>query len=82
MVAYFRVCDKATMTTDEIQWLNGHFDLVEILHGQMDIAGFNELIKGCCFTNISNRRTDLLDYIISNNLYYFNSVLSLRSTLK
>ena len=73
MVAYFRVCDKATMTTYEIQWLNGHFDLVEILHGQMDIAGFNELIKGCCFTNISNRRTDLLDYIISNNLYQLNT---------
>lgn len=73
MVAYFRVCDKAAMTTDEIQWLNGHFDLVEILHGQMDIAGFNELIKGCCFTNISNRRTDLLDYIISNNLYQLNT---------
>ena len=73
MVAYFRVCDKAIMTTDEIQWLNGHFDLVEILHGQMDIAGFNELIKSCCFTNISNKRTDLLDYIISNNLYQLNT---------
>ena len=73
MVAYFRVCDKATMTTDEIQWLNGHFDLVEILHGQMDIADFNDLIKGCCFTNISNNRTDLLDYIISNNLYQLNT---------
>ena len=73
MVAYFRVCDKATMTTDEIQWLSGHFDLVEILHGQMDIADFNDLIKGCCFTNISNNRTDLLDYIISNNLYQLNT---------
>lgn len=73
MVAYFRVCDKATMTTDEIQWLNGHFDLVEILHGQMDIADFNDLIKGSCFTNISNNRTDLLDYIISNNLYQLNT---------
>ena len=73
MVAYFRVCDKATMTTDEIQWLNGHFDLVEILHGQMDIADFNDLIKGCCFTSISNNRTDLLDYIISNNLYQLNT---------
>lgn len=73
MVAYFRVCNKATMTTDEIQWLNGHFNLVEILHGLMDIAGFNELIKGCCFTNISNNRTDLLDYIISNNLYQLNT---------
>ena len=73
MVAYFRICDKATMTTDEIQWLNGHFDLVEILHGQMDIADFNDLIKGCCFTNISNNRTDLLDYIISNNLYQLNT---------
>lgn len=73
MVAYVRVCDKATMTTDEIQWLNGHFDLVEILHGQMNIADFNDLIKGCCFTNISNNRTDLLDYIISNNLYQLNT---------
>lgn len=73
MVAYFMVCDKATMSTDEIQWLNDHFDLVEILHGQMDIADFNDLIKGCCFTNISNNRTDLLDYIISNNLYQLNT---------
>ena len=73
IVAYFRVCDKATMTTDEIQWLNGHFYLVETLHGQMEILGFNELIKDCCFAKINNKRTDLVDYIISKKLYQINT---------
>lgn len=73
MVAYFMVCDKATMTTDEMQWLNDHFDLVETLHSQMDILDFNELIKECCFAKINNKREDLVDYIISNNLYQINT---------
>lgn len=73
MVAYFMVCDKMSMTADEIEWLNDHFDLIEILHSQMDIADFNELIKDCCFTDISNKRKNLVDYIISNNLYQINT---------
>lgn len=73
MVAYFRVCDKESMSTDEIQWLNDHFDLVETLHGQMDIADFNKLIKDCHFAKISNKRKDLIDYIISNKLYQINA---------
>jgi len=73
MVAYFRVCDKATMSTDEIQWLNDHFDLIETLHSQMEIADFNKLIKDCLFVEISNKRKDLLDYIISNKLYQINT---------
>lgn len=73
MVAYFMVCDKMSMTAYEIEWLNDHFDLIEILHSQMDIADFNELIKDCCFTDISNKRKNLVDYIISNNLYQINT---------
>lgn len=73
MVAYFMVCDKATMSTDEIQWLNDHFDLIETLHGQMGISDFNVLIKDCRFVKINNKRADLLDYIISNKLYQINS---------
>lgn len=73
MVAYFMVCDKATMSTDEIQWLNDHFDLIETLHGQMDISDFNGLIKDCRFVKINNKRADLLDYIISNKLYQINT---------
>ena len=73
MVAYFMVCDKATMSTDEIQWLNDHFDLIETLHGQMDISDFNGVIKDCLFVEISNKRKDLLDYIISNKLYQINT---------
>ena len=37
-------------------------------YSQMDIADFNELIKDCCFTDISNKRKNLFDYIISNNV--------------
>ncbi|MBQ3175212.1 MAG: hypothetical protein IJB58_04495 [Bacteroidales bacterium] len=73
MVAYFMVCDKATMSTDEIQWLNDHFDLIEALHGQMGISDFNGLIKDCRFVKINNKRADLLDYIISNKLYQINT---------
>ena len=73
MVAYFRVCNKDTMSTEETQWLNDHFDLVETLHGQMEILGFNELIKDCCFAKINNKRTDLVDYIISKKLYQINT---------
>ena len=73
MVAYFRVCDKDTMTPDENQWLNDHFDLVETLHSQMDISDFNGLIKDCSFVKINNKRKDLVDYIIGNNLYQINS---------
>lgn len=73
MVAYFRVCDKESMTTDEIQWLNNHFDLIETLHSQMDISDFNELIKDCRFIKINNKRADLLDYIICNMLYQINT---------
>lgn len=73
MVAYFMVCDKATMTTDEMQWLNEHFDFIETLHSQMEIADFNKLIKDCLFVEISNKRKDLLDYIISNKLYQINT---------
>ena len=73
MVAYFMVCDKATMTTYEMQWLNEHFDFIETLHSQMEIADFNKLIKDCLFVEISNKRKDLLDYIISNKLYQINT---------
>jgi hypothetical protein len=73
MVAYFRVCDKESMTTDEIQWLNNHFDLIETLHNQMGISDFNGLIKDCRFVKINNKRADLLDYIISNKLYQINT---------
>ena len=73
MVAYFMVCDKATMTTDEMQWLNEHFDFIETLHSQMEIADFNKLIKDCLFVEISNKRKDLLDYIISKKLYQINT---------
>lgn len=73
MVAYFRVCDKDTMTPDETQWLNDHFDLVETLHSQMGISDFNGLIKDCRFVKINNKRADLLDYIISNKLYQINT---------
>lgn len=73
MVAYFMVCDKATMAADEIQWLNDHFDLIETLHGQMGISDFNGLIKDCRFVKINNKRADLLDYIISNKLYQINT---------
>ena len=73
MVAYFRVCNKDTMSTEETQWLNDHFDLVETLHGQMEVLGFNELIKDCCFAKINNKRTDLVDYIISKKLYQINT---------
>ena len=73
MIAFFRVCDKESMTTDEIQWLNDHFDLIETLHSQMDISDFNELIKDCRFVKINNKRADLLDYIISNKLYQINT---------
>ena len=73
MVAYFRVCDKVSMTTDEIQWLNDHFELIEILHGQMDITDFNKLIKDCRFARIRNERQDLIGHIICNNLYQINS---------
>ena len=73
MVAYFMVCDMATMSTDEIQWLNDHFDLIETLHGQMGISDFNGLIKDCRFVKINNKRADLLDYIISNKLYQINT---------
>ena len=73
MVAYFRVCDKESMTTDEIQWLNNHFDLIETLHSQMDISDFNELIKDCRFIKINNKRADLLDNIICNMLYKINT---------
>ena len=73
MVAYFRVCDKDTMTPNETQWLNDHFDLVETLHSQMDISDFNGLIKDCRFVKINNKRADLLDYIISNKHYQINT---------
>lgn len=73
MVAYFMVCDKATMSTDEIQWLNDHFDLIETLHSQMGISDFNGLIKDCRFVKINNKRADLLDYIINNKLYQINT---------
>jgi len=73
MVAYFRVCDKDTMTPDETQWLNDHFDLVETLHSQMGISDFNGLIKDCRFVKINNKRADLVDHIISNKLYQINT---------
>lgn len=73
MVGYFMVCDKATMTTDEMQWLNEHFDFIETLHSKMEIADFNKLIKDCLFVEISNKRKDLLDYIISKKLYQINT---------
>lgn len=73
IVAYFRVCDKVSMSTGETQWLDEHFDIIEALHSQMNIEDFNALIKGCRFTNINNKRTDLLDYIIGNCLYQLNT---------